>query len=214
MATAILLEVQYFATVQYFSKLLHYPQVYIEQQENYRKGSFRNRCCIATANGILALSVPLQKGKHQQANIQQVKIDNSTNWQLEHWRSLATAYGKSPYFEYYKDELEVFYTTPFEYLSDCCWAAQELILELLQFSPTISPTTRFEKSPADSSTLDFRNQILPKNYQNQVDPNFKIVPYPQLFTDRLGFLPNLSILDLLFCTGPESLIYLDRSFIK
>jgi hypothetical protein len=84
----------------------------------------------------------------------------------------------------------------------------------LQFSPTISPTTRFEKSPADSSTLDFRNQILPKNYQNQVDPNFKIVPYPQLFTDRLGFLPNLSILDLLFCTGPESLIYLDRSFIK
>ncbi len=205
----ILLELQYFAPIQYYTKLLAYANIQIEQHENYSKGSFRNRCHIATANGAIALSIPLKKGKNQQTNIRAIGIDNTTNWQLSHWRSIATAYGKSPYFEYYQDDLKAFFETSFDTLFDCCWAAQQLVLELLQFEPPIVLTNSFVKNP--EGLLDFRNKIRPKSYLEPQDEHFVPTPYPQVFADRLPFLPNLSILDMLFCAGPEALHYLQQS---
>ncbi len=209
MKASILLEIQYLAPVQYYTKLLKYPKITIEQHENYRKGSFRNRCCIATANGVLPLSIPLQKGKNQQTNIREIKIDNTNNWQLMHWRSICTAYGKSPFFEYYQDELFPIYENKKDFLFDFCLEAQAIVLEILQFSPAIKLSELYQKE-VDISTLDFRNKLLPKNYQNTEDPHFKEIPYLQVFGDRLGFLPNLSILDLLFCTGTEALSYIHK----
>lgn len=210
MTTSILLEIQYWGSIQYYSKFLKYDTIQIEQHENYRKGSFRNRCCIATANGVISLSIPLLKGKHQQANIKTVAIDNSRNWKTMHWRSIKTAYGNSPFFEYYQDDFELLYQKEHRLLFDFCLDVQELVLNSLCLSPTIQYSTSFEKDTAPN-TIDFRNTCLPKNYAIPNDSSFTIVPYPQVFEDRLGFLPNLSILDLLFCTGPEAVYYLQMS---
>lgn len=205
--SSVLLEIQYLAPIQYYTKLLKYPTAYIEQYENYRKGSFRNRCQIATANGVLALSIPLKRGKNQQTSIKEVIIDNSSDWKLMHWRSFCTAYGKSPFFEYYQDDLLPIYEKKSKFLFDFCLEIQELLFSLLQLSPNCQLSTSFELDPSPN-TLDFRNKLLPKNYKKNQDPFFSSKPYPQVFEDRLGFLPNLSILDLLFCTGPEASSYL------
>ncbi|BDS15082.1 WbqC family protein [Aureispira anguillae] len=210
MNTSILLEIQYLGPIQYYSKFVKYPNLYIEQHENYRKGSFRNRCCIATANGVVPLSIPLLKGKHQQANIRTVAIDNSKNWQTIHWRSIKTAYGNSPFFEYYQDDFSLIYQKKYDLLFDFCLDLQELVLNSLQIAPSIQYTTAFNKA-TDETVTDFRNCILPKNYTAPKDSDFKIIPYPQVFEDRLGFVANLSILDLLFCTGPEAIYYLQMN---
>lgn len=206
----ILIELQYLGTVQYYTKFLKYPTVCIEQHENYRKGSFRNRCCIATANGVMALSIPLLKGKHQQAPIRAVEVDNSYDWQLLHWKSIQTAYGSSPFFEYYEDDLKRLYQKKYRLLFDFCLDLQELVLKWLQFRPTIRFSTEFVKE-VTAPQIDFRNIILPKHYDQNNDPHFSAVPYPQVFEEKHGFLPNLSILDLLFCTGPEAVFYLQQS---
>lgn len=212
MSTAILMEVQYLGTVQYYSKFLKHHPVILEQHENYRKGSFRNRCCIATANGVIPLSIPLIKGKHQQANIRSIKIDNSKNWQTLHWRSIKTAYGSSPFFEYYQDDFELLYNKSYELLFDFCLDLQELVLNSLQITPSIQFSETFTKDTAED-LLDFRNRILPKNYAKPEDPAFEAAPYPQVFEDRLGFVSNLSILDVLFCAGPEAIYYLQTSIL-
>ena len=203
MDQSILIELPYLGSLPYYSKLLLHPQIWIEQQEHYSKGSFRNRCHIATANGVLALSIPLLKGKHQQAPIREVAIDNRANWQQQHWRSIKTAYGNSPFFEYYAPGLAQLYQQPFTHLFDFCWAAQELLLQFLNFSPNLVLTSAYQTVPA-AEVLDFRQQLLPKNYSTYQDKYYHPLPYPQVFEDRQGFLPNLSILDLLFCTGPEA----------
>ncbi len=203
MQSSILLELQYLGSIQYYSKFLSFDSICIEQHENYRKGSFRNRCIIASANGTIPLSIPLLKGKHQQTGIRSVAIDNKSNWQLMHWRSIQTAYGNSPYFDYYKDDFNVFYEKKYDLLFQFCRDVHELILELLQIKPPYSFTHKFERTTTEN-TVDFRSKILPKNYQTQLDNNFVAKSYPQVFEDRLGFLANLSILDLLFCLGPEA----------
>jgi len=210
MSESILLEVQYLAPIQYYTKFVKYANVFLEQHENYRKGSFRNRCCIATANGVIALTIPLLKGKHQQANIKEVSIDNSKNWQLMHWRSIQTAYGNSPFFEYYKDDFKLIYQKKYDLLFNFCLDLQELVLNSLQLTAPIHLSDSFVKETG-AGQVDFRNQILPKNYLKPNDIHFESSEYPQVFEDRHGFLPNLSILDLLFCTGAEATSYLMMS---
>lgn len=210
MNKAILIELHYLGSLPYFSKLLLHPQIWIEQHEHYRKGSFRNRCHIATANGQLPLSIPLLKGKHQQAPIREVAIDNHSNWQQQHWRSIKTAYGNSPFFDYYAESLIVLYEQSYTYLFDFCWAIQDLLLQLLNLTPSIALTSTYEATPT-VDVADFRHRLLPKNCADYQDSHYVTCPYPQVFEDRQGFLPNLSILDLLFCTGPEATTFLMQS---
>ncbi|MCH2021552.1 MAG: WbqC family protein [Saprospiraceae bacterium] len=210
MKSSIILELQYLGPVQYYSKFIKYETVYFEQHENYRKGSFRNRCYIATANGIVTLSIPLLKGKHQQAPIKTVSIDNRKNWQIIHWRSIQTAYGNSPYFDYYKHELQILYEKKYDLLFEFCLDVQEVIFNALQITPTVHFTSSYSKETQEDQ-IDMRNIILPKTRSLANDIHFDAYPYPQVFEDRLGFLPNLSILDLLFCTGPEAYQYLQMS---
>ncbi len=201
------MEIQYLGPIQCFTKYVKHNKVCIEQHENYRKGSFRNRCCIATANGIVSLSIPLLKGKHQQANIKKVAIDNNSNWQSIHWKSIQTAYGNSPFFEYYKDDLIPLFQKKYDLLFNFCLDVHELVLRVLQLKTTVSFSSSFCKK-TDEKQLDFRSQVLPKNYLHSDDPHFEATTYPQVFEDRHGFIPNLSILDLIFCTGPEAGTYL------
>lgn len=213
---SILLEIQYLAPIQYFCKLISYEKVVIEKEEHYIKGSFRNRCVIAMSDGKHSLSIPLEKGKNQQTDIREVRIDYSQNWQLMHFRTIKTAYGSAPYYDYYEPYILPFYKEKTEYLYDYCLFFQETICRLLKIKPNITFTDTYQKDYSDTETIDFRNHISPKFYNKAeaFDFEFNAFPYPQVFEDKNGFISNLSILDLLFCTGPEAIYYLHKSVKK
>lgn len=208
---AILLEAQYLPNVQYFSKLTKFPNLILEAHENYQKGSYRNRCHIAGANGLMRLSIPLRKGKNQQLSIRETEISYDEPWTSQHWHSIKSAYGNAPYFPYYQDEIEAFFQIRPTFLFEWNKSFLELLIDLLQLSVEISLSQGFTKTVTDG-ILDLRGHIHPKSHRQAVDRNFQSVPYPQLFEERHGFLPNLSILDLLFCTGPQAILYLEESY--
>ena len=205
--STILLELHYLPSIQYISKFVQFEKVWIEQQENYHKGSYRNRCHIATANGMIRLSIPLVKGKNSQQNIQQTKIFWLDNWAKKHWQAIQSAYGNSPFFEYYADELKPIFEKKYDSLFD--WNKDLLfkILELLDIETEVTFTENYVKSMGED-IVDFRNKISPKKKEFTEDSFFDLNPYPQVFMEKHGFLPNLSILDLLFCAGPGGIAYL------
>lgn len=212
---SIILEIQYFAPVQYYCKLLSYDKVIIEDSEHYSKGSFRNRCIIAMSNGIHSLSIPLASGKNQQADIRKVRPDNSQPWQKNHYRSIKTAYGSAPYFEHYEDKLIRLFEKRYEFLFDLCLDVQSEICSLLKIKPDLSFSNEYKKSYTEGNITDFRNKIGPKHcFELNSDPDFYPTRYAQVFEEKNSFLPNLSILDLLLCTGPEARYFLNKSIIK
>ncbi len=195
----LLIETQYFPSIAFFEQAIRHAVIWIEGAEHYQKRSFRNRCLIAGPNGSQRLSVPLVKGKNEQQNIREVKIAYGENWQKEHWSAIQTAYGKSPFFEYYKEEIHKLLETKHAYLFDLNLSIIETICALLQFSFKFKITETYHRE-ADAKFHDFRNQSRQAH----------ALKYPQVFEAKNGFLPNLSILDLLFCVGPESYYYLEN----
>jgi len=209
-ASAALIELHYFPCVQYFTKFILFDKVYMEQHEHYVKGSYRNRCHIAGANRELRLSIPLQKGKNQQMPIQEVSISYEEPWQAQHWTTIYSAYGKAPYFEYYVDEFKPFFNQRYELLWDFNLQILQVCLNLLSLQTSLEGTTSYEvHTPLTVS--DYRNVISPKLLRQKKDETFMAVTYPQVFEDRNGFLPNLSVLDLLFCAGPQAPLILEQS---
>lgn len=203
MSTA-LLSTTYFGPVQWYQKLYRYDSVLIEQHETFRKQTYRNRCVIATTQGLQALTVPVSKLDFS-SHISQMMISDHGNWRRLHWQALQTAYGDSPFFEYYEDDLRPFFTNnDWLRLIDFNAAICQKMCELLDIAPQIAKTTHFIEP--QTSPNDFRETINPKH--PAVDADFIPRPYYQVFASRHGFLPNLSILDLLFNMGPESIFYL------
>jgi hypothetical protein len=193
--STLVLELHYLGNWTYFKQLLQAPKVLLEAQEHYHKGSYRNRCHLMSSRGLSALSIPLSEGKHQQKPILEVAIDNKQRWQVQHWRSLQTFYGSAPYWPYYAPYLEPLYLEQrWERLWDFNFALLEVLLQrCFRLSPPLELSSRYEKSYGEGF-LDLRGQISPK--QSSPTPY-----YPQVFEDRLGFLPDLSVLDALFCLG-------------
>ncbi|MCX7986354.1 MAG: WbqC family protein [Bacteroidales bacterium] len=200
-----LLSTAYHAPIQYYSKLFRYKQVYIEQWENYQKQSYRNRCHILSANGVLALTVPIVHTGSKMC-IRDVKIDNSKRWKAMHLRAIESAYRSSPFYIYYYDEFEKIYQKPSVFLWDMNQAFLELTLQLLNIQPSIQLTNNYHEieGPYD----DFSQNIHPKAKFSLPDHSFKNKPYFQVFENKFGFVENLSILDLLFNTGPEAINWL------
>lgn len=210
MAESILLELQYLPSIQFVSKLFQYETVYLEQNENYVKGTYRNRCHLASSQGLLRLSIPLAGGKHQQQPIKDVKISNVESWQSHHWTAIKSAYGKSPFYEFYSDAFYPIYKKKYKFLWDWNWDLLQQILGFIPINANIQLTTQFDKI-VGAGVLDFRNAISPKTNKSKEDVTYMPPKYVQVFEERNGFLSNLSILDLLFCTGPEAVIYLENS---
>lgn len=210
-AAGVLLELHYLPSIQYLTKLLHYPKVYVEAHEHYVKGTYRNRCHLASANGLLRLSIPLEKGKNEQQHIREVRIAYYEPWQRWHWEGIQSAYGKSPFFEYYVDFLAPFYDKNYVFLFDWNWELLQTVLKMLQIDSNLNLTRDYQKNPP-SDVLDLRNVISPKIHRQIPDPQFQPIRYEQVFIEKHGFLANLSILDLLFCTGPEALFFLTKGF--
>lgn len=210
MKNSALIELHYLPSIQFFSKLLAFRQIIIEQHEHYQKGSYRNRCHIAGANGLQVLSVPLEKGKHQKLPIRKVRIAYSQPWHLQHWRSIRSAYANAPFFPFYSESIrEIFLRQPV-YLFDFNQQLFELICRQLGWSDKVIYSDGYLPQ-TDAESADLRGTISPKGKTSDDDPTFVPRPYPQVFTERHGFLPNLSILDLLFCTGPQAVELLRQS---
>jgi len=206
-----LLSTTYFGPVQWYQKLYRHEGVQIEQWESFLKQTYRNRCLIATTQGIQALTVPVERGTSQQ--IRDIRISDHGNWRHLHWNALMSAYGESPFFEYYQDDIRPFFEGRWVYLFDFNEAIREKMCELLDIQPKVTFSSTYHH-PADISltshllplTSDYREAINPKH--PQPDPEFEPKPYYQVYQQKHGFLPNLSILDLLFNMGPESIFYL------
>ena len=172
----------------------------LEQYESYQKMSFRNRYVIYGANGLIHLSVPIRGGREQKQVFKDVEIDYTDKWPLKHWRAIVSSYSKSPYFEYYSQEIQILLFSKKTNLSEfninaLKWCFQQLKLQI-EISLTSNYKNQYEKSD------DFRNYFLPKNFQSNGDNQH--VKYVQVFENRFGFQENLSILDLLFAEGPNA----------
>lgn len=202
MENGILLPLFYLGPIEYFSKIKsNSSQVYLEKFEHYPKQTFRNRASIQSPNGKLDLTIPIKKGAHVHTKMKDVRISYDADWQRLHWRSLQTSYRSSSYFEYYEDDFAPFFHSKIEFLFDFNLSLLELCLSLLKIDPTLQHTETYMKSP--EGVKDYRDVISPKKLNT-----FVAKPYFQVFEDQHGFLPNLSIVDLLFSQGPQSKQYL------
>lgn len=201
----------YLPPVEYYSKLLGYATVYIEQYDHYMKQTYRNRCHIAGPGGVLSLSIPTVKPDSMKCVMKDIRISDHGNWRHLHWNAIESAYNNTPFLEYYKDDLAPFYEKKYTYLFDFNEELRALICEWIDITPTVKHTPAY-KTAFTANEHDFRESIHPKKDFTQEDPAFIPIPYYQVFEDRHGFLPNLSIIDLLFNMGPESLLVLHESF--
>ena len=207
MSTA-LLQTTYFGPIQWYQKLYRYDHCLIEQYDTYQKQTYRNRCIIATANGLQALTVPVEHEtlnmKHEKLKVKDLRISDHNNWRRIHWNALQSAYSESPFFDYYADDIHPFFEKKYEFLIDFNEAIRQKVCELLDIHPNVSYTSDFRLQT--SAITDFREVIHAKH--PQPDKDFAPQRYWQVFEGKHGFQANLSILDLLFNMGPESIFYL------
>ncbi len=191
----------YLAPVSYYALLHRYETTWTEVCDNYHKQTYRNRCTIATANGPLSLSIPVVKAEERKVQMKDVRISDHGNWRHQHWNALQSAYMNSPFFEYYADEFAPFYTKRWEFLADFNEELQRKVCELIDISPDVRRTTHYEAEPLGAD--DYRELIQPRRPLVA-----KTNTYYQVFSSRFGFIADLSIVDLLFNVGPESVLYL------
>ena len=211
--TTALLQTTYFGPVQWYQKLKRYDHCVIEQYDSYQKQTYRNRCVIATANGLQALTVPVDHSPLTIDHVQckDLRISDHNQWRRVHWNALQSAYSESPFFEYYADDIRPFFEQKYEFLIDFNEAIRQKMCELLDIDTSVSYSSGFWVHGSGfkvqgSGFRDFREVIHAKHPQD--DPEFQPRSYWQVFQHRYGFQPNLSILDLLFCMGPEAVFYL------
>ena len=176
-----------------------------EVWDNYQKQTYRNRCIICTDQGVHRLTVPIQHvgGEEGRQLYRDVKLDHSMPWLRQHWRGLQTAYRTSPFFEFYEDELVGLFEKQHRYLLEMNFEILEVLADLIGFEMPELQTEKYQ--PEIPQEEDARFLVKAKD-----TIHFKNEAYTQVFADRHGFIPNVSVLDLLFNMGPESLAYLKR----
>ena len=203
----IYLSSAYLAPVEYYSKLKAYDKIYIEQHDHYVKQTYRNRCNIAGPEGVLSLSVPIIRPDTPKCAMKDIRISDHGNWRHLHWNAIESAYNNTPFFEYYKDDLRPFYENKYTFLADFNEELRCKICELMDISPVVEHTASYHTDFLPDEA-DYREVIHPKKDYTEVDKDFLPKPYYQVFESWHGFLPNLSVIDLLFNMGPESVLVL------
>lgn len=206
--STILLSTAYLPPISWLSALIRAENILIEAHETYPKQTYRNRCRIATSAGELNLTVPVNKVYGNHTITSDINIDNSTNWKRLHWRSISTAYNKSPYFLFYRDMFEPIFNTEHYKLLDLNHELLTTIIQILRLEKAnIKYTDTYEANPLYP---DMRSSFHPKANR---DLNISVQNnrYIQVFEESIGFLPDLSCIDLLFNLGPEALTYLNKT---
>ncbi|MBF6628340.1 MAG: WbqC family protein [Proteiniphilum sp.] len=198
----VLLSSFYLAPVEYYSRLHGAESAVMEIHDNYRKQSYRNRCTIAGANGPLSLSIPVEKPTSPDCRMKDIRIATHGNWQHLHWNAIISAYNSSPFFQYYEEDFRPFYEKKFTFLHDFNEELRRLLCRLIGIETTLSFTSSYVASLPEYFS-DLRETIHPKKRSD-----YATTPYYQVFAGRHGFIPNLSIIDLLFNMGNESRLFL------
>lgn len=200
---SILLQPCYFGDIAYYAHVVQNNPIKIEVHDNYQKQTYRNRCIIGTANGTLTLTIPVKhtgsKGHKKTSN---AIIENNFHWQKEHWRSIQIAYRTSPFFEFYEDDIKFLFTETFTNLLEFNLKTFDAVLDILQIEKDISQTESYEKEPEI-----FDGRFLANAKEKR---SVELPEYMQVFDDKNGFIPHLSILDLIFNLGPQALTYLEE----
>lgn len=201
MAVKILLSTAYFPPVEYFSLISKADEAVIEKEENYLKQSYRNRCYILSAHGPQLLAIPVYQGSLHKTPIKDIRIDYSKRWQQVHLRALKASYSSSPYYQFYFENIESIISKENIFLIDLNMELLELLMKMLKLNQKISYSTNFE--PEGTSENDQRYSISPKKTSA-----YRGKEYMQVFGNTNGFIPGMSILDLIFNVGPEAFSYL------
>ena len=196
----ILISTAYLPPVSFFSWLVQAEKIIFEKHEHYVKQTFRNRSLIYGANGIHPLIIPIHHDGNLRKPIWERKISYDSQWQKIHWRTLTSSYRNSPFFEYFEDEFRGFFETKTETLFEFNLLLINKIFSLMQIPFTPTFTNSYELAGFDGE--DLRNAFSPEKRKENLPV------YNQVFADRFGFIPDLSIVDLLFNKGMEAKNYL------
>lgn len=199
----------YLGTVHYFAHLVNADYPIIEQCDFYNKKTNRNRCVIAAANGPMALSVPIVHTRGEKVLMRDVRISYDTPWQKQHERSIISAYNSSPFLEYYWDELAPFYEKRYDFLIDFNMGLTKVILDHMQLEYELSCSESYCDVVPEADYRPLVNSKFPLDK----DPEYQTVEYRQVFAEKYPFIPNLSIIDLLFNKGPEAIDILEASIL-
>jgi len=203
----LLIENQHFPSINYYLTLFNNLNIKIVEYEFFKKSTFRNRCIITGSSGPISLSVPVKNGRNQKALFRDVEISYFEDWQTRHWRSILACYSRSPFFEYYQLSLYALFCLKEKYLFDYNLKIQEKMAAILKID--LPGCVTFRPQPGEKCT-DLRDMYSPQNFTDAKMPE----KYLQVFTGKTGFIPNLSILDLLCNLGPETLDYLKSENLK
>lgn len=205
MEKTLLLAAAYLGPVDFYARLYGCNKVCIEQWDHYVKQTYRNRCRILAAGGVVqTLTVPVVKPEYEKMPYKDIRISDHGNWRHLHWQALVSAYRNSPYFEYYEEDFLPFYTRKYDFLLDFNLSLQEMICKLIGIETDVELTSHYIDAAEAKFYWDYREIADP----GRKDCTINVGPYYQVFPTSEGFQPNLSIVDLLFNMGPESLIVL------
>jgi hypothetical protein len=205
----ILIPMTYLGPLSLYSKYLESGQILIEQHDSYTKQSYRNRCKIYSANGSLNLIVPVKHERGSKIKVKDIRIDYDTDWRRLHWKGIESAYNSSPFFEYFRDAFEPYYLREYVFLKDLCTGLNEEVLRILNITSKPLFTEEFINPGSNASINDLREKIHPKRETLPIRI-FNNARYSQVFMSSHGFIPDLSILDLIFNTGPEAVSILRK----
>jgi len=197
----ILLSTSYLPPIEYFARINQAEEVFIEKEENYLKQTYRNRCYILSSHGPQLMTIPVHLGSFHKTRIRDTRIDYSKRWQQVHLRTLTSSYNSAPYFLYYFEVIEKIIRSEYNFLLDLNLDLLMALLKILRIETRIAHTTHF--IPVGDWKGDFRYTIHPK-----MNSLYKAKEYFQVFNSIHGFVPQLSIVDLVFNMGPESIKYL------
>jgi len=194
----------YFAPISQYAEIINTDEVTFEVHDNFQKQSYRNRCYIFNTNGKQLLNIPVKHpNSSSRKQTKDTLVENVTPWQDQHFKSLKTAYRNSPFFEFYVDDIAPIFEKKYTYLQDVTIDTFLFTSEALQINTNFKKTSSYATA---NTNKDFRNLADVKN-----QPKNLVETYIQMFDDKHGFLPNLSILDLLFMEGPNAISFLEKN---
>ena len=200
----VLLHPSYFPSISHYVAMVQADTVLFEIEDNFQKQTNRNRTYIYSPNGIQLLNIPIKHTKESHQKTKDIVIDNTSDWQKQHYKSLEAAYRSSPFFEFFEDDIRPFYEKKPKFLLDLNYESQEIVSQCLRRKFEFQTTTEYFREVDPKITTDFRHLI-----DGKKDPSI-MQPYPQVFNDKHGFINNLSILDLLFNEGKFTIDYLQE----